>query len=362
MKRVFNFSAGPSMLPLPVLEQVQKDLVCYQDSGCSVMEMSHRSRPFEEIIARAQATLRRIMRIPDDYAVLFLQGGASLQFSMIPMNLADRGATMDYAVTGQFAGKAFEEARRWGNAVSVCSSKAEKFAYIPKITKEMLSKDAAYLHITGNNTIFGTMYHELPPVGDTPLVCDLSSIILGREYNVADFDLIYAGAQKNMGPAGVTVVIVKKALCERALDEVVPTMLRYKTYADSDSMYNTPPCFAIYVAGLVFAWVEQVGGVAELERRNREKSALVYQTLDESSMFRGAARPEDRSIMNATFTLPDEELTKAFLALCEKRGMINLKGHRSVGGCRASMYNAMPLEGAQLLCETMRDFEKGVRA
>lgn len=362
MNRVFNFSAGPSMLPLPVLEQVQKDLVCYKDSGCSVMEMSHRSRPFEDIIERAEATLRRIMCIPDDYAVLFLQGGASLQFSMIPMNLADRGATMDYAVTGQFAGKAYEEAKRWGNAVSVSSSKAEKFSYIPKITKDMLSENAAYLHITGNNTIFGTMYGELPQVGETPLVCDLSSIILGREYNVTDFDLIYAGAQKNMAPAGVTVVILKKSLCERVVDDMVPTMLRYKTFADSGSMYNTPPCFAIYVAGLVYEWVEQVGGVKELERRNREKSSLVYNTLDASSMFKGAANPADRSIMNATFTLPDEELTKAFLALCEKRGMINLKGHRVVGGCRASMYNAMPLEGAQLLCETICDFEKGVRA
>ncbi len=361
MERVFNFSAGPSMLPLPVLEQVQADLVNYKGAGCSVLEMSHRSRPYEEIIENAEATLRRIMNIPDDYAVLFLQGGASLQFSMVPMNLARRGATMDYALTGQFATKAWQEGKRWGNAVAVCSSKEDKYAYIPKITKEMLSPDAAYLHITGNNTIFGTMYNELPPVGDTPLVCDLSSIILGREFDVRDFALIYAGAQKNMGPAGLTVVIMKKSLLTDDLDEVVPSMLSYKKMADAGSMYNTPPCFAIYVAGLVFQWVEQTGGVAAMEKRNREKAALLYDALDASDLFKGAAAKEDRSIMNATFTLPDDEQTKAFLALCESRGMINLKGHRSVGGCRASIYNAMPREGVERLVETIRDFEQGKR-
>ncbi|MEG1061179.1 MAG: 3-phosphoserine/phosphohydroxythreonine transaminase [Oscillospiraceae bacterium] len=362
MERVFNFSAGPSMLPLPVLEQVQKDLVCYGSSGSSVMEMSHRSRPYEEIIERAQATLRRIMNIPDSYSVLFLQGGASLQFSMIPMNLAKRGATMDYAITGQFAEKAFEEAKRWGNSVAICSSKADKFSYVPRITEDMLSKNAAYLHITGNNTIFGTMYNELPNCGNTPLVCDLSSIILGREFDVRDFALIYAGAQKNMGPAGLTVVILKKELLANELENVVPTMLRYKTMADSDSMYNTPPCFSIYVAGLVFEWVEKLGGVAAMESINREKAAILYEAIDSSDMFAAAACKADRSIMNATFTLTDDELTKDFLKLCESRGMVNLKGHRSVGGCRASIYNAMPVEGINMLVKTMKDFEAGQRA
>ncbi len=361
MERVFNFSAGPSMLPLSVLEQVQKDLVCYGSAGCSVLEMSHRSRPYEEIIQRTEATLRRIMRIPDDYAVLFLQGGASLQFSMVPMNLAKRGGTMDYAVTGQFANTAYLEAKRWGNAVAVCSGKADNYAHIPNITTDMLSPDAAYLHMTGNNTIFGTMYNELPPVGDTPLVCDLSSIILGREYDVRDFSLLYAGAQKNMGPAGLTIVIVKKALLTDELDEVVPSMLRYKTMADAGSMYNTPPSFSIYVAGLVFDWVEQCGGVAAIEKLNREKAALLYDALDASSVFAGAAHKADRSIMNVTFTLPDEAQTAAFLALCESRGMVNLKGHRVVGGCRASIYNAMPRAGIERLVQTMRDFETGVR-
>ncbi|MEA4911167.1 MAG: 3-phosphoserine/phosphohydroxythreonine transaminase, partial [Oscillospiraceae bacterium] len=334
MERVYNFSAGPSMLPLPVLEKVREDLVCYPGAGCSVMEMSHRSRSYEEIIARAQATLRRIMDIPDDYAVLFLQGGASLQFSMVPMNLAQRGDTADYAVTGQFASKAFAEGKRWCNAVQVSSSKEATYSYIPKITPEMLSKDAKYLHITGNNTIFGSCYNALPETGDVPLVCDWSSAILGKQIDVRRFALIYAGAQKNMGPAGMTLVILKRELLENTIDPVVPSMLNYKLMAEADSMYNTPPCFAIYVAGLVYEWVEAQGGVAALEARNREKAALLYDAIDASCVFSNPVAKEDRSVMNVTFTLPDEDATKAFLSMTQKRGMINLKGHRSVGGCR----------------------------
>ncbi len=361
MDRVYNFSAGPSMLPLEVLERAASEMTCYPGAGCSVMEMSHRSSSFEEIISGAEAALRRLMNIGDDYAVLFLQGGASLQFSMVPMNLAARGETTNYAVTGQFAKKAWQEAKRWGNAVAVTSSEGDSFSHIPDITPDMLSKDAKYLHITGNNTIYGTVYNRLPDTGGVPLVCDLSSTILGKQFNVRDFALLYAGAQKNMGPAGLTVVIVKKELLEREPDDVVPTMLRYKVHADAGSMYNTPPCYSIYIAGLVFDWVERMGGVAEMERRNIEKASLLYDCIDSSSLFVGAAKKKDRSIMNVTFTLAQSELTPLFLEMAKGRGLINLKGHRSVGGCRASVYNGMPREGVEELVRCMRDFERGER-
>ncbi len=362
MERVFNFSAGPSMLPLEVLEQVQTDLINYPGSGCSVMEMSHRSPSYEAIIAEAEATLRRIMDIPDDYAVLFLQGGASLQFSMVPMNLAQRGDTVDYALTGQFATKAYKEAKRWCSAVAVVDTKADTYSYIPKITPDMLTPGAKYLHICANNTIFGTCYNTLPETGETPLVCDMSSTILGKVFDVKKFDLIYAGAQKNMGPAGLTVVILKKSLLDNEVDSVVPTMLNYKAMAEADSMYNTPPTFAIYVAGEVFKWVEKQGGVAAVEQKNIEKAQLLYDALDRSAIFNNPVAKEDRSIMNVTFTLPDEDMTKEFLAMAKGRGMINLKGHRSVGGCRASIYNAMPRAGIEALVKCIQDFENGQRA
>ena len=361
MDRVYNFSAGPSQLPLPVLEQAQRDLVNYPGAGCSVMEMSHRSKPYQAIIDTAEKNLRRIMNIPDDYAVLFLQGGASLQFSMIPMNLARQGQTTAYAVTGQFAKKAWEEGKRWGNAVAVVNGKDTNFARIPEITPDMIPQDAAYLHITGNNTIFGTTYNTLPETGNVPLVCDLSSTILGKEFDVSRFDLIYAGAQKNMGIAGLTVVIVKKDRLTDDLDPVIPTMLRYKVMADNGSMYNTPPCFAIYMAGLVFQWVEQEGGVKALEERNTKKAYALYDYLDQSRVFHPVADPKDRSIMNVTFTLPDDEQTAAFIKMAAGRGLTNIKGHRSVGGCRASIYNAMPMEGVQKLLQCMKDFEAGLR-
>jgi phosphoserine aminotransferase len=362
MDRVFNFSAGPSMLPLAVLEQAQKDLLNYPGAGCSVMEMSHRSKAFENIIEQAEADLRKLMHISDDYAVMFLQGGGSLQFSMVPMNLAKQGDTMAYALTGQFAKKAYDEGCRWGNAVVVTDSKPENYTHIPKITADMLPKDAKFLHINVNNTIYGTSYNTLPEHGDIPLVADMSSIITGKAYDVNAFDLIYGGAQKNMGPAGMTVVIMKRSMIPEEVDPVVPIMLRYKQMAEKGSMYNTPPCWSIYVAGLVYKWLLDQGGVEEIQKLNEKKSSMLYDAIDASAIFNAPAVKEDRSIMNVTFTLPDDESTKAFLAMAEGRGMINLKGHRSVGGCRASMYNAMPIEGVECLIQCIKDFEAGKRA
>ena len=357
MDRVYNFSAGPSMLPLSVLKEAQRDLVCYPDAGCSVMEMSHRSRSFEKIIAHAEQSLRTLMNISNDYSVLFLQGGASLQFSMIPMNLVSQGDSIDYMVTGQFAKKAYEEGCKWGSARAVASSEDKTFSYIPDLVPEQLTPNAKYLHITVNNTIFGTAFNTLPQTNGIPLVGDMSSVITGKYYDVNNFDLIYAGAQKNMGPSGLTVVIIRNSLLQRAIDPIVPTMLSYKVMADSQSMYNTPPCFAIYIAGLVYDWVLEMGGVLEMEKRNVEKSSLLYDAIDISELFSGTARRQDRSIMNVTFTLPNEELTKDFGKLIEANNLINLKGHRSVGGFRASIYNAMPIEGVQKLVDCMKDFE-----
>ncbi len=358
MDRVYNFSAGPSMLPLPVLEQAQRELVCYPGAGCGVMEMSHRSHAFEAIIGRAEETLRKLMRIPEDYAVLFLQGGATLQFSMVPMNLARRGQTADYAVTGIFAKKAFAEAKRWCCANAVSDGSMSGYTAIPELTPDLLSPDAAYLHITGNNTIYGTAYRTEPETNGVPLVADWSSAILGREIDVSKYALIYAGAQKNMGPAGVTVVIIKKSAIPDEVDPVVPSMLQYKIMAESGSMYNTPPAFAIYVAGLVFEWALDQGGVPALEKRNAAKAAILYSALDESKLFRPVAAKQFRSDMNVTFALPDEKRSADFLRMAEERGLVNLKGHRDVGGFRASIYNAMPAEGVEKLADCMRDFER----
>ena len=366
-ERVYNFSAGPSIMPLPVLQEAQKDLLCYPGAGASVLEMSHRSKSFDDIINEAEATLRRIMSIPDDYAVLFLQGGATLQFSMVAMNLAHQGDTMAFIKSGQFSTKAMKEGERWGNAVCAASSEDKNFSYIPKVDPANFPKDARFLHFTGNNTVFGTAFWQLPQIpaeakaNGCRLVGDWSSAILGMDIDVKAHDLIYAGAQKNIGPAGVTVVILKKEILEQEVDPVLPIMLRYKPAADARSMYNTPPCFAIYVSGLMFKSVEQQGGVAEMERRNRIKAGLLYDIIDKSPLYTGLAAKEDRSLMNVTFTLPDKELTAEFLSLCQTRGMINLKGYRSVGGVRASIYNGMPLEGVQLLAETMKEFEASHR-
>ncbi|MDO4459251.1 MAG: 3-phosphoserine/phosphohydroxythreonine transaminase [Clostridia bacterium] len=371
MNRVYNFSAGPSMMPLEVLEQAQKDLLCYPGAGCSVMEMSHRSPSFEGILHNTTDTLRRIMSIPDDYEILFLQGGATMQFSMTAMNLAHQGDTFCYMQTGQFATKAKEEGARWGNAVCVGSSKEDNYSYIPKC--ENLPENAKFLHITGNNTIFGTAFNDyetqlpsivLPQNGEiskVPLVADWSSAILGKWIDVDKHGLIYAGAQKNCGPAGLTIVIIRKDLLEKDVDPVVPIMLRYKVAADNESMYNTPPTFAIYMAGLMFDWVEKNGGVKAMEEINVKKSSMLYDYIDNSKVFANPVNPKDRSIMNVTFTLPSKEATEDFLNLAKSKGMINLKGHRFVGGCRASIYNGMTIEGVELLVDTMKEFEKNYK-
>ena len=371
-ERVYNFSAGPSQMPLEVLEEAQKYLLCYPGGGASVLEMSHRSKSFQAIIDDAEERLRRLMNVPETYAVLFLQGGATTQFSMVCMNLAHQGETMAFIKSGQFSGKAMIEGARWGNAVCVANSEDRKYTYIPKIgdpaaeaagLASPFPKDAKLLHFTGNNTIFGTTFWELPKIpegSEARLVGDWSSAILGIDIDVSKHDLIYAGAQKNIGPAGVTVVIMKKELLEREIDPVVPIMLRYKVMADAGSMYNTPPCFAIYISELMFKWVEAQGGVAEMEKRNREKAALLYDFIDNSRLYTNPVNQADRSIMNVVFTLPTQEQTADFIKLAAERGLINIKGHRSVGGCRASIYNGMPIEGVRKLIEVMKEFEQNV--
>jgi len=357
-QRAYNFAAGPSTMPEEVLKKAQEDLLCYPGAGCSVMEMSHRSPAYQDIIDRAESSIRRLMSIPDQYAVLFLQGGATTQFSMVPMNLTHQGEKTAYIVSGNFAGKAQQEAARWGDAVIVATSKEDNFTYIPKIKASDIPQDAKYLHITGNNTIFGSTFNSLPDHGSTPLVADWSSAILGKEINVTDYDLIYAGAQKNMGPAGLTVVIVKKDILLDPVDSVVPIMLQYKPHIDNGSMYNTPPCWSIYMAGLIFDWVEQQGGVAEMQRRNSLKAEMLYQTIDGSGIFKNPVAKEDRSITNVVFTLPSQELTDKFVAQAKEANIINIKGHKLVGGLRASIYNGMPVEGAEYLVDFMKKFEK----
>ena len=361
MERVFNFSAGPSAIPEAVLLQAQKDLFNYPGAGCSVLEMSHRSASFQAIIDEAESSLRRIMNIPEDYAVLFMQGGATLQFSAVAMNLARQGQQAAYVVTGQFSKKAYNEGKRWADAVKIADSSDQNFSYIPDITEDMVPQEAAYLHICANNTIYGTTWWRRPKTGSVPLVADWSSAILGAQIDVSAHDLIYAGAQKNMGPSGMAVVIAKKSLIDREIDPVVPIMLNYKVAMDNGSMYNTPPCFSIYMAGLMFDWVERNGGVAAMEKRNHDRAAALYEYIDNSAVFSNPVRPCDRSITNVTFTLPSQEETDAFLKMAKGRGMINLKGHRSVGGCRASMYNGLPDEACPALIACMKDFEAGKR-
>lgn len=356
MSRIYNFSAGPSMLPVSVLEQAAKDLVDYQGTGMSVMEMSHRTPVYEDILSRSERSLRSCMGIPDEYAVLFMQGGATMQFSAVPLNLMPEGGCADYTQTGQFSSKAAAEAKKYGTVNIVASSKADNYTHIPDITPDMLTPGASYLHITTNNTIFGTTYPRLPETGGIPLVADMSSNILGQVYDVKDFGLIYAGAQKNMGPAGMAVVIVRRDLLGH-FRAGAPVLLDYQLMADNDSMYNTPPCWTIYMAGLVYDWVLKMGGVAEMEKINRHKAGLLYDMIDNSSLYTGAAQRPYRSIMNVTFTLPSDELTREFLQGAQQQGLVNLKGHRSVGGIRASIYNAMPVEGVEALISYMKAFE-----
>ncbi len=344
------------MLPLEVLEQAQKEFVCYGSCGMSVMEMSHRSKMFEDIKNRAEADLRELMQIPDSYHVLFLQGGGSTQFAMVPLNLMNKNNKADYVITGQWAKKAAEEAKRYGNVNIAASSQDTTFDRIPKVEKSACDPDADYFYITLNNTIYGTRWTKLPDVGNVPLVGDMSSSILSEEIDINKFGLLYAGAQKNLGPAGLTVVIVKDELLGNAM-EFTPTMLRYDIHAKNGSLYNTPPTYSIYFAGLVFQWVKKQGGVAALQKINEYKAGLLYDYLDQSDLFRGTVVKEDRSLMNAPFVLPTEEMNKAFIAMAEAEGFVNLKGHRTVGGMRASMYNAMPVEGVEKLVALMKRFE-----
>jgi len=357
MARVFNFSAGPSVLPESVLAKAAAEMMDYEGSGQSVMEMSHRSKVYQGIIDGCEALLREVMNIPDNYKVLFLQGGASSQFTMVPMNLMTGSGKADYVLTGQWATKAQKEAARYGQANIVASSKDKTFSYIPKLDPDTFTKDADYFHICMNNTIYGTVYHELPETGDVPLVADISSCILSAPIDVSKFGLLYAGAQKNMAPAGLTVVIVREDLIGKAMD-ITPTMFNYQTHADNGSMFNTPPCYTIYMAKLVLEWVKnEIGGLDKMLVRNQKKADLLYNYLDSSAMFKGTVVPEDRSLMNVPFITGNDELDAKFVKEATAAGFVNLKGHRSVGGMRASIYNAMPYEGVEKLVAFMKEFE-----
>ena len=358
MSRVYNFSAGPSMLPESVLKRAADEMLDYQGSGQSVMEMSHRSKVYDNIIKEAEALLREVMSIPDNYKVLFLQGGASSQFAMIPLNLMTGSGKADYVITGQWAKKAYKEGSRYGEAHAVASSEDKTFSYIPKLDKSTFTPDADYFHICMNNTIYGTVYHELPDTGNVPLVADISSCILSRPIDVSKFGVLYAGAQKNMAPAGLTVVIIREDLIGHA-QEITPTMFNYKTHADADSMFNTPPCYTIYIAKLVLEWIKnEVGGLEKMQEINEKKAKLIYDFLDNSKMFRGTVVPEDRSLMNVPFVTGDDDLDAKFVKAATEAGFVNLKGHRSVGGMRASIYNAMPVEGVEKLVAFMKKFEQ----
>ncbi len=356
MERVYNFSAGPSVIAESVLRKAQSELVCYGDTGMSVMEMSHRSGAYQAIIDETEALLRELMHIPDNYSVLFLQGGASSQFAMIPLNLANGSGKIDLVLTGQWASKANEEASKYCKVNVVASSKDRTYSYIPKLDPAAFTPDADYFYICSNNTIYGTRFAHLPETGAVPLVSDMSSCILSEEVDVSRYGLIFAGAQKNMGPAGLTVVIVRKDLIGRQRENT-PTMFRYDIHDKNGSMYNTPPTFAIYVCKLVLEWLRDLGGIAEIEKINHQKAALLYDYLDASSLFQATVQGEDRSFMNIPFVTGDEELDKVFVKKAAACGLVNLKGHRSVGGMRASIYNAMPLEGVQALVDFMKAFE-----
>jgi phosphoserine aminotransferase len=357
MARVFNFSAGPSVLPESVLQKAASEMLDYQGTGQSVMEMSHRTPEYESIIYGAEALFREIMGIPENYNVLFLQGGASMQFAMVPLNLLGEKKKADYVNTGMWAKKAIAEGKRYGKVNVVASSEDTNFTYIPKLTKDMFDKDASYAHITTNNTIFGTRYREIPDTGDVPLVADMSSNILSEYYDVKKFGVIYAGAQKNLGPSGLTVVIIRNDLVGKALD-FTPTMLNYATHVEEKSMFNTPPCYSIYIAKLVFEWFRDFGGIKAMQELNEKKAAILYEYLDNSKFYKGTVVPEFRSLMNVPFVLPNESFDKEFLKQAKNAGLINLKGHRSVGGMRASIYNAMPIDGVKKLVEFMKSFEQ----
>jgi phosphoserine aminotransferase len=354
---IYNFSAGPAVLPKDVLQQVQAEMVDWHGSGMSVMEMSHRGKEFMGIAAEAEADLRELMGIPANYKVLFLQGGASSQFAMVPMNLLRSKTSADYLNTGEWSKKAIKEAKKYGTVNVVASSEDKNFSYAPAQDRWKLDPDAAYVHYTPNETIGGVEIFWTPDTGDIPLVADMSSTILSRPIDVSRFGLIYAGAQKNIGPAGLTIVIVREDLLGQTVPGT-PTMFDYKTHADNESMYNTPPTFAMYTAGLVFKWLKGRGGLRAMEQTNREKAGLLYNYLDSADFYNSPVAKDNRSLMNIPFTLKDSALDEAFLKLAKERGLLQLKGHRSVGGMRASIYNAMPIEGVRALVDTMREFEK----
>jgi phosphoserine aminotransferase len=355
--RIYNFSAGPAVLPLPVLEEAQRDLVALPGVGMSVLEISHRSKPFDEIIQGAEADFRALARIPVGYQVLFLQGGASTQFSMVPMNLLAAGTTADYIVTGSWSKKAVKEAKKVGTVNIAATTEAENFARIPRQDELKLTPGAAYVHFTSNNTIFGTEWPAEPEVGGAPLVCDASSDIFSRPIDVSRYGLIYAGAQKNLGPSGLTVVIIRDDLAKLGA-ESLPTMLRYATHVENKSLYNTPPVFGIYILRLVLRWLVANGGLEAMAAANQRKAAKLYAEIDRTGFYRGHAARDSRSLMNVTFRLPSEDLEKKFVQEATAAGFDGLKGHRSVGGLRASIYNAFPEKGIDALVAFMRDFEK----
>ena len=356
MGRVYNFSAGPAVLPEEVLREAADEMLDYKGCGMSVMEMSHRSKVFDDIIKEAEQDLRDLMNIPDNYKVLFLQGGASQQFSAIPMNLMKNGVA-DYIVTGQWAKKAYQEASRYGKAVKIASSEDKTFSYIPDCSDLPIDEDADYVYICENNTIYGTKYKKLPNTKGKTLVADVSSCFLSEPHDVEIYGVIYGGVQKNVGPAGVVIVIIREDLIHDDVMEGTPTMLKYKTQADKDSLYNTPPCYGIYICGKVFKWLKKQGGLQAMKEYNEKKAKILYDFLDESEMFKGTVVKEDRSLMNVPFVTGDKELDAKFVAEAEANGFVNLKGHRTVGGMRASIYNAMPIEGVEKLVEFMKKFE-----
>ena len=357
MSRVYNFSAGPAVLPEEVLKEAAAEMLDYKGTGMSVMEMSHRSKAFEEIINTAEADLRELMNIPDNYKVLFLQGGASLQFAMIPMNLM-KNKKADYIITGQWAKKAYQEAKKYGDVNAIASSADKTFTYIPDCSDLPVSEDADYVYICENNTIYGTKFKTLPNTKGKPLVADVSSCFLSEPVDVTKYGMIYGGVQKNIGPAGVVIAIIREDLITEDVLEGTPTMMQYKTHADAKSLYNTPPAYGIYICGKVFQWLKKRGGLAAMKEYNEKKAKILYDFLDESHLFKGTVVPEDRSLMNVPFVTGNEQLDAKFVKEAKEAGLENLKGHRTVGGMRASIYNAMPMEGVEALVAFMKKFEK----
>ena len=357
MSRVYNFSAGPAVLPESVLKSAAEEMLDYKGTGMSVMEMSHRSKAFEEIIQTAEADLRELMQIPDNYKVLFLQGGASQQFAMIPMNLMKNGVA-DYIVTGQWAKKAYQEAAKYGKVNKIASSEDKTFSYIPDCSDLPISEDADYVYICENNTIYGTKFKELPNTKGKTLVADVSSCFLSEPVDVSKYGIIYGGVQKNIGPAGVVIVIIREDLITEDVLPGTPTMLTYKTHADAKSLYNTPPAYGIYICGKVFKWIKEMGGLEAMKEKNERKAKILYDFLDQSKLFKGTVEKKDRSLMNVPFVTGDAELDAKFVKEAKAAGLENLKGHRSVGGMRASIYNAMPEEGVQALVDFMKKFEE----